>query len=233
VGSRAIQGYTQANWDGVQAYQESNAKVITAGLHAQALSGGMDFVGAAAARVQYNLLAVGVSAENAAEMALQAAEGFKLAYAVGKALMEGTIRNAGVLGGVTEKGLTYTQIMGGGPSSGSGGNAGGSSQGIVNVNPGNYFGIPIVSPLTGGTLRGFADGGWVTEPVVGRGLRSGAGYAFGERGPEFVSPGGGATTVQVVVHVNGADALRDPRLYEQMLDRGLTQAMQKRKLVAR
>lgn len=35
---------------------------------------------------------------------------------------------------------------------------------------------------------GFADGGLIPEPVIGRGLRSGAMYTFGERGAEYVIP---------------------------------------------
>jgi SLT domain-containing protein len=35
----------------------------------------------------------------------------------------------------------------------------------------------------------YAEGGWITEPVVGIGMRSGQGYSFGERGePELVTP---------------------------------------------
>jgi hypothetical protein len=34
----------------------------------------------------------------------------------------------------------------------------------------------------------YARGGWITEPVIGRGLRSGEAYGFGEDGPEYVSP---------------------------------------------
>jgi SLT domain-containing protein len=36
--------------------------------------------------------------------------------------------------------------------------------------------------------KGYAAGGLVSEPVAGFGLRSGRSYAFGERGPEWVSP---------------------------------------------
>jgi len=42
----------------------------------------------------------------------------------------------------------------------------------------------------GGRVRAFGDGGWLTEPVRGVGMRSGAPYAFAERGqPEYVGGG--------------------------------------------
>ena len=41
-----------------------------------------------------------------------------------------------------------------------------------------------------GSGRGYALGGWITEPIAGVGLRSGSGYSFGELGPEYVSPAG-------------------------------------------
>jgi TP901 family phage tail tape measure protein len=48
-----------------------------------------------------------------------------------------------------------------------------------------------------------ANGGVIGEPVVGRGLRTGASYSFGERGPETVTPGlpvgRGATVLKVTV----------------------------------
>jgi hypothetical protein len=40
----------------------------------------------------------------------------------------------------------------------------------------------------------FAAGGLITEPVVGRGQKTGQPYVFGERGTERVTPGGGAGT---------------------------------------
>jgi len=39
----------------------------------------------------------------------------------------------------------------------------------------------------GSSTNKFDSGGWVTEPVVGVGLRTGAGYSFAENGPEFVA----------------------------------------------
>ncbi len=44
----------------------------------------------------------------------------------------------------------------------------------------------------------YARGGWINEPVIGMGQRSGRGYMIGERGPELVTPanrvGGGGNT---------------------------------------
>lgn len=47
--------------------------------------------------------------------------------------------------------------------------------------------------------RGYAQGGVIAEPVVGVGLTSGAGYSFGERGPERVTPGLGGGGVHLTM----------------------------------
>ncbi len=58
-------------------------------------------------------------------------------------------------------------------------------------------------------LVGMADGGVITEPIVGRGVRSGRGYTFGEAGPEGVfnadqmralTPRGGGDTNETHYH---------------------------------
>jgi hypothetical protein len=47
-----------------------------------------------------------------------------------------------------------------------------------------------------------ANGGVIGEPVIGTGVRSGASYSFGERGPETVIPGVGAgNTFNITVNV--------------------------------
>jgi tape measure domain-containing protein len=55
-------------------------------------------------------------------------------------------------------------------------------------------GSGIWGAITGGVQKafGYAEGGIIPEPVVGVGLKSGAGYTFGERGPELVAPMGAA-----------------------------------------
>jgi hypothetical protein len=56
------------------------------------------------------------------------------------------------------------------------------------------YGSPFSIPgLFGGGYRGYAKGGWITEPVIGMGVHSGIKYAFGENAPavpEYVGPAG-------------------------------------------
>ena len=54
------------------------------------------------------------------------------------------------------------------------------------------------------SIFGFAQGGTINEPIAGIGLRSGAGYTFGENGPETITPhgrsprgGGGYTHIEI------------------------------------
>lgn len=59
------------------------------------------------------------------------------------------------------------------------------------------YGSPAgISGLTSGTYYGYGDGGWVDEPVVGRGMNSGRGYLFGESGREQVTPASGVKAQQ-------------------------------------
>jgi tape measure domain-containing protein len=54
---------------------------------------------------------------------------------------------------------------------------------------GTVFNVPgIVSLANGGAYVGYANGGIINEPISGIGLLSGTRYAFGERGPEQVTP---------------------------------------------
>jgi hypothetical protein len=48
----------------------------------------------------------------------------------------------------------------------------------ANVNSGSFNGYA------------YANGGWIPEPVLGKGMRSGSNYLFGENGPEWVTPAG-------------------------------------------
>lgn len=54
---------------------------------------------------------------------------------------------------------------------------------------GDVFHVPgIVSMSHGGAYVGYANGGIINEPIVGKGLNTGTNYAFGERGKELVTP---------------------------------------------
>lgn len=54
---------------------------------------------------------------------------------------------------------------------------------------GTVFNVPgIKSMASGGPYIGYANGGLISEPIMGFGLRSGTRYAFGENGPELVVP---------------------------------------------
>jgi hypothetical protein len=71
------------------------------------------------------------------------------------------------------------------------------------------------SSYWGGLYQGwgvspYANGGWITEPIAGVGLRSGRGYTLGEKEAELVIPrsrmgesAGGAGGMTVNVHLHG------------------------------
>jgi tape measure domain-containing protein len=81
----------------------------------------------------------------------------------------------------------------------------------IQYDPGNY-GMGI-DPLRVWAAFGqfapfkFARGGVIREPVAGIGLRSGAGYSFGENGPETVTPGTGRPVV-FVLNIDGREFVR-------------------------
>jgi hypothetical protein len=72
----------------------------------------------------------------------------------------------------------------------------------------------IGSAFGGGGSVGMQHGGWITEPIVGTGLKTGTTYTFGEKEPQLVTPrshmgggagaAGGSTTISVPVKVDGA-----------------------------
>jgi tape measure domain-containing protein len=201
------------------AFTDHNERLVQASTEAYALSQGLDFVGAAAARTAANMLAAGASAAEAAAAARAAAEQWKVSLEVGKALMAGQMVNAGVAGRVTPAGLTTSQIYGGG---------GGSTR------PLSAYGLPIVSELTPGTLRGYAEGALVLQPHLLVNARSGAvSGIMAERGPEPIGWGGGGVVNHWHITVQagpGADEvmLRDTRLWERVYDLQLGPVMRRR-----
>lgn len=68
------------------------------------------------------------------------------------------------------------------------------------------YGSPASAENHERAFNWYGKGGWINEPVIGRGLRSGQSYGFGELGPELVTPrggmtsGGGATIYHITVH---------------------------------
>jgi Transglycosylase SLT domain len=70
------------------------------------------------------------------------------------------------------------------------------------------YGSPFNIPgLFGGGYQGYATGGIITEPILGRGLRTGMTYGFGENGiRERVTPlsgGGGSAGTYLIFNVQG------------------------------
>ncbi len=121
----------------------------------------------------------------AAQFSQMATAGWEIAKAWAAALRAGEWLVAGIR---VPAGLNTSQIYG------STATTTGQQQ------PTSRYGIPIFSPTTPGTLYGMAAGGWLTEPTLGVGLRSGRRTLMGEAGPEYVSPRGGGTTLVVNYH---------------------------------
>lgn len=74
----------------------------------------------------------------------------------------------------------------------------------------------------------YANGGWINEPVIGMGLRTGMGYSIGEAGREMVVPEGkmgnmGGITVNVTVNASGISNSFD---MEQAVKQAVLKAMQ-------
>lgn len=69
----------------------------------------------------------------------------------------------------------------------------------LSANYGSPFNIP---GIYSNSYVGYWKGGWINEPVLGKGLHSGATYGFAEHGPEYVNPGGsgGGDTVVINCH---------------------------------
>jgi DNA repair exonuclease SbcCD ATPase subunit len=78
------------------------------------------------------------------------------------------------------------------------------TQAFIRQNITNQFMNVLPGLFGGGIQNPRAAGGWVSEPVIGVGLRSGESYSFGERESEYVTPkskmgGGSAPNVSVNV----------------------------------
>ena len=70
----------------------------------------------------------------------------------------------------------------------------------------DLFGIPdeLKSPDSygkTGKVMPYADGGIITEPIIGRGLNSGSMYSLGEKGPETITPVG-STSYGSTININ-------------------------------
>ena len=70
---------------------------------------------------------------------------------------------------------------------------------------GSVFNVPgIISMAHGGAYVGYANGGVISEPIMGHGLNTGKSYMFGENGSEYVSPHGASSgNVTIVLQVDG------------------------------
>lgn len=225
--AEATRGLTKAtNSTGdamLQGVSEIQAAWYKLGLTSDSLGQGMDYAGAAAARAGAATFDMSHSVTLAAAAAAAAAETFKAAAANAAALMAGAMRNAGVAGGVTQKGLTYTEIMGG--------QTPGSSTGISSLGSSPY-GLPILSgsPITPGTLRGFAEGPYVPEPSYLTSIRTRQTYGVaGEHGPEPIGYGlgGGSPVIHLTINASGVDALRDQAFWDQAVARQIRPALQR------
>jgi hypothetical protein len=223
--AKATAGFADATNSAATEMQQA---IRTAWDVAYAATGGADLMGALGKRVYAAALAETKDAEQSAALAAAAVSTMENLNRQGALLQQGAMALTQSL--TIAKGLTYGEIYGNTVTNT--GNAGGSNQGVVNLTPGNYYGLPVTGPLTGGTLRGYATGGPIDRPTILVDQASMRPYArAGEAGPEWVGPRGGGVALSVNVTVNGADALRDTRLWEQLADRQIVPVLRKRGLV--
>jgi hypothetical protein len=128
---------------------------------------------------------------------------------------------------------------GGGSSSGFGGLLGSLFGGSSSGGGGGGGSSAFEGSFASGSA--YAEGGWLTEPIVGKGLRSGQSYTFGENESEWVIPksklnqtGVGGTTnshnqnVNFTVAVNAIDTqsgvdfiMKNSKVYETMISKAL------------
>jgi TP901 family phage tail tape measure protein len=188
--TEAIQTSTDLTVEQANALDKANAQIGSAGNGFATFTAG---TGAAlhTVTIQATLdaLKMGVASQQLAAVVDEATARWKAIAANAEALQAGQMVNAGVAGGKTAVGLTTTQIYGNTAT------AGGQP---TNIGP-----IPIVAPLTPGTLRGFADGPMVPVPSYLTDMATGRTYGkAGEYGPEPIGyglgGGGGPVTLNLI-----------------------------------
>lgn len=52
------------------------------------------------------------------------------------------------------------------------------------------LGVATTLLVAAGAVKAMKEGGWITEPIIGKGQRTGTTYSLGEAGPEYVTPAG-------------------------------------------
>jgi SLT domain-containing protein len=111
--------------------------------------------------------------------------------------------------------------------------------GYIRSRYGSVFNVPgIVSLSHGGSYVGYANGGIINEPIIGKGLRTGTNYAFGEQGAEMVTPlgympagtraiassgAGSAAPIIIHVHTTAELSMDGSRMARQLMPEIVTQ----------
>jgi len=108
-------------------------------------------------------------------------------------------------------GMVLGMLGGGGGDSGGSNGSNTISSGGFSIDASNY-GLDYGGALDGmAGWNSFASGGWITEPVIGKGLRTGENYSFGEKESEFITPrskmngsgGVGSLLINIPITVEG------------------------------
>ena len=79
--------------------------------------------------------------------------------------------------------------------------------------------------------KGYADGGWIREPVVGIGRNSGQTYNIGERGAEYVTPNGGGKSGNVIINIGRIERNADFNQLKPMIQRWILEANSRRGMI--
>lgn len=103
----------------------------------------------------------------------------------------------------------------------------GKAAAALTLGPGALFAAAATAFIVAGIVRAMvgkmtamAEGGWITEPVIGVGLRSGSRYLMGEAGPEIVAPPGKLGAIggrSTVYHVYG-NMMRENEWHEASME---------------